>query len=94
MLDHQKNSHEIHLRKAYQCVAPPSTYIVVQGESGLCYLVRLSQIGEFMRLESLVLNGRLISSSSYDEMLSFRQYVRLLHSRISYIPLAIRLVDR
>lgn len=93
MSDHQKNGYEIHLRKAYQCVAPPSTYIVVQGESGLFYLVRLRQIGEFMRLESLVLNGRLISSNSYNDMLSFLQYVRQLRSRIAYIPLAIQLVD-
>ncbi|MBV9689224.1 MAG: hypothetical protein JO202_05870 [Ktedonobacteraceae bacterium] len=86
MSDYQRDAHEIYPRKAYHCIVAPSTYAVVQSAQGIFYLVRLMQIGEIIRLESLVLDGRPVRSSNYDELLSFRQHIRSLRSHLSYIP--------
>ena len=89
MYDEQKDDGEIYLRKAFQCTASPSTYIVLEGEDGFYYLVRLIRIGEFIRLETLMLGGKVVSSSNYDEMLSFRQGIRQVQLLLSYIPCVI-----
>ena len=61
--------------EAAQCIVPPSVNMVLRGNDGHSYLVRLVDVGESLSVEMGYLENGLVSFEQNDDGLPPRQHI-------------------
>jgi hypothetical protein len=69
MAEYRHVGQEVWIREAAQCIVLPSVNIVLQGNDGHSYLVRLVDVGESLSVELGYLDNGLVSFEQNDDRL-------------------------
>ena len=75
MAEYRHVGQEVWMREAAQCIILPSVNIVLQGNDGHSYLVRLVDVGESLSVELGYLDSGIVSFEQYDDELSPRKNI-------------------
>ncbi|HYU76156.1 MAG TPA: hypothetical protein VEL31_26075 [Ktedonobacteraceae bacterium] len=74
----------IPVREAFQCITPPSIYAALRGEDHHFYPARLTNEGDNLSIETIVLDNALVRFEHYNDALAFCQNTSRLSHRLSY----------